>query len=427
MNRPFLLFVALVCSLLRVTAEEPVVRVQIIHTVSRVVMIPQGMWEVEDATRAVLSPGQALTVSASNNHVVLESTGAVLFDDSLLVLESLEASGQMKILSVPYGIGWWWEGRQDRYYEGTLRIRATPDGNLSVVVQLPLEQYLGGVVPYEIGTDAPLEALKAQTVAARSETVAALRDGRYHGPDFDLCADVECQVFAGVAQRTPEVKRAIRETHAIILTANGQPVGGYYASTCGGFTENVENIWPERSGPEPYWHAHPDGDTVIAGSLGDESTLRAWLASNPPAYCNPAAHSGLPASSAGYWRWNVVTPGDSLTAWVNAKAPIGRVLRVDSLVRGASGRILKASFVGERGSYRVQNQLAFRQLWTPPLRSSCVVIDTNAAGDFILHGAGWGHGVGMCQMGAIAMAQEGKSFGDILRFYFPTTELQPAF
>jgi stage II sporulation protein D len=415
----------------RLVAQEPIIRVRIIATLDRVTMVPQSEWQAQLGERFRLEPNVPITVAANGKRVILTRNGIDLEEDTLLTLRANTAGGLLKILNVPFGIGWWWAGKEDRLYEGTIEVRAMREKQLSVVVVLPLEQYLSGVVPYEIGPESPMEALKAQTVAARSETIVGLRSGVYAGEYYDICSDVECQVYAGVGRRTPLVEQAIRETRALVLMTGLRPVGAYYASNCGGHSESVENVFPERSGPQPYWGAYPDGNLQLSKSLTDEIALREWLASEPDVNCNVVHNPGLSEWSRKNFRWTIVTSVDTLSDWVNARADVGRIVRIDSIVRGQSGRILKATFVGERGSWRANDQLTFRQVWAPPLRSSCVVFDVEGPAfkptTLTLTGAGWGHGVGMCQSGAVGLALKGKTFRQILGHYYRTAEVKAAY
>jgi len=416
---------------LLLAAQEPIIRVRIISTLDRITMVPQSEWTATMDRPFRLEEGSTIAASVSGKRVVLSRNGADLEEDTLVTLRAKNAEGLLKILNVPFGLGWWWAGIEDRLYEGTIEIRATAEKKLSVVVVLPLERYLAGVVPYEIGNTTPMEALKAQTVAARSETIVGISSGVYAGKHHDICADVECQVFGGVGRRNAAIDQAIRETRALVLMTGFRPVGAYYASNCGGVSENVENVFPERTGPQPYWSSHVDGDFTLAKPLTDEAALREWLASEPKVNCNAVHNPGLSEWSRNNFRWQVMTSADTLTRWLNARANIGRVVRIDSIVRGSSGRILRATFVGDRGSFRVSDQLAFRQIWNPPLRSSCVVIDiegpTERPTAFKLTGGGWGHGVGMCQSGAVGMALKGKTFLEILGHYYRTAEVKAVY
>ncbi len=411
-----------------VQAREPLIRVQIISTLDRVAIEPTGSWSIRTTKQLVLEGGKQAIVECHGPTVRIVY-GDTTLEDSLLTLNAISDTGRFLIRNVPYGVGWWWEAKEDRFYEGEIKVRAARGGRLNVVVSLPVERYLRGVVPYEIGA-APLQALRAQAVAARSEAIAAMRNRMYAGDGFDICGDVDCQVFGGTTRVTAQVDRAIRTTRGVILQSSGTPINAYFASNCGGFSESIENVWPWRSGPRPYWTAHPDADALVVDSLQNETHLRGWLASEPPTYCNPQAQPGLPDWSRKYWRWKVSTSADSL-GLTGKSSRAGRIVRIDSVRRGNSGRIISAVFVGEKGRFRVTTELEFRQVWSPPLRSSCVVVDPEGPPQrpnrFLVTGAGWGHGVGMCQSGAVGMALAGRTAEQILQHYFPTADIAAAY
>jgi stage II sporulation protein D len=428
MKNIILLFALCVATLSALQAGEPIVRVQIISTRERIAIEPAGNWRLMCSKVLTFPAGKQAIVECQQQRVCLVYDKTRI-EDTLLTLKAVVDSELFLIRDVPYGIGWWWAGREDRKYEGDITIRPGTGGKLSVVVSLPLEKYLRGVVPYEIGS-APLEAMRAQAIAARSEVMAAMRNRLYAGDGFDICGDVECQVFGGLTRTTGLIDKAIRTTKGIILQSKGQPINAYFASNCGGHSEGIENVWPLRSGPRRFWSARPDADTLSVDSLQNENNLRRWLAEGPLAYCNPVTRPGLPDWGSRHWRWKTITSAESLGI-TNHGLRAGRITRIDSIRRGMSGRIISARFVGEAGSFRVGSELEFRQVWTPPLRSSCVVVDPQGPPErpdrFAVLGAGWGHGVGMCQAGAVGRALAGHSAETILRHYFPTAEIKAAY
>lgn len=423
-----------------VPAAEPVVRARILYTLAEVPMTSESSWKVEVLDPASKDHRTAVAVgswkiAADGREVKLTAAdGSELLRGPMLALQAQETSATLGIAKVPFGIGWWWEATEDRRYTGRLEARVNEAGKLDVVNVLPMEEYLCGVVPSEIGANSPAEALKAQAVAARSETVVALREQKYAGPGYDICADVECQAFSGATKRSAASDRAVYETRSLALFHHGEPFGAYYASNCGGYSENVENVWADRSGPKPYWSAHCDSDTTTSCpvDLTDEAALAKYIL-EPPAdvWCNPQVRHGLPSWSQKNFRWRVEKTADELTALVAKKKDIGRVLAVKPLGRGPSGRLLKAAFVGEKGTFEIGPELAIRQVIDPPLRSACFFVETE--GDpqrpdkFVFVGAGWGHGVGMCQTGAVSRAMAGQDFRRILAHYYRESEVLPAY
>jgi SpoIID/LytB domain protein len=404
---------------------EPVVRVRIINTMDTVQIRFLADWHVQiDNKRSDIYHKNTiikLTVSEGQINITHDSSMVDLKCDSLK-LKSPVSGGEIEISEVPYGIGWWWAGREDRVYEGRISVYVSDYDKPEVVITLPLEDYLCGVVPYEIGGDSPLEALKAQAVAARSEAIMALTSDLYSGRHHDLTSDVECQVFSGNKKRTERSDRAVYETAGLILTNNGQPINAYYASNCGGHSELIKNVWPERPAPQTYLHAGKDSQIRSDIDLKTEDKVRKWIFAKPDVFCNPYTGIQLPNWSQKNFRWQKKFDRYALTKMISADKEFGQLINIKALKRGVSGRMIQARFVFERDSIDVTGELAIRQMWHPALRSACFVIDQEGD-DFILNGAGWGHGVGMCQSGAVAQAIQGSNFNLILEHYYPATEI----
>lgn len=414
--------------------EEPLVKVRIIYTLDSLNIIFNDKWNLNDSATNNLfnfSSSDSISFTIKDNMIELNYDNAVVSSLPLknIFLKCITDSGTLKIKNVPYGIGWWWEGVEDRVYEGEFEISVNTNKKFDVIITLPLEKYLCGVVPYEIGSDAPLEALKAQVIAARSETVDALVTGKYKGENFDLCADVECQVFAGNNKRTDITDQAVKDTKGLCLFYGDKVIGAYYASNCGGMSEKVENVWPDRSDAVPYWSSHFDSDDEL--NFNPQINPREWIECNPDVFCNPYYHPELSEWSKKNFRWQVEMTSDELTKNLNAIKGIGRLIEIIPLNRGNSGRIIKARFIGEEDSLELNSELEIRKIKNPPFRSSCFVvekvIDDQLNENFIFKGAGWGHGVGMCQSGAVARAYSGQMFKEILKHYFPETEIKKVF
>ncbi len=413
--------------------EEPLVRVRIIYSLDSLNITFNSEWKLYDSTSKFsldFFKSDSISLSISDNLIFLKNPKP----DSSITLNKISLkrfleSGTLIIKNVPYGIGWWWEGKEDRVYEGDFDIYINADKKFDVIITLPLEKYLCGVVPYEIGNDAPLEALKAQVIAARSETVEALITKKYSGENFDLCADVECQVFAGNNKRTLITDQAVYDTRGLCLFYGDDVIGAYYASNCGGMSENVENVWPERSGAVPYWSSHFDSDDEL--SFNPNENPSEWIESNPDVYCNPYFHPELPEWSKKNFRWQVEMNSEELTTNLNEIKKIGPIKEIIPITRGNSGRIIKAKFIGEIDSLELNSELEIRKIKKPPFRSSCFVVDKFVQSDgtkmFLFKGAGWGHGVGMCQSGAVARAYSGQTFTEILNHYFQQTEIKKVY
>lgn len=401
---------------------EPTVRVRIINTVDtvRVVFINE---RVENVTGDTATTGTEYEVYCTGNSLVF-SSGAERKETDSLVFSSINVNDEVEIKGVPYGIGWWWEGKETRRYSGDLKVYPGENNKPEFIVSLSLEQYLTGVVPYEIGGDSPLEAIKAQAVAARSEAVMALKSGMYGGKYHDLTSDVECQVFSGNLKRTDVSDKAVYSTTGIILTSEGEPINAYYASNCGGHSELIKNVWPDRPDPEPYRHAVTDQPLAARLDLRSEEKVRMWIESTPDVYCNPGNGTELPGWTRKNFRWRRSFAINELPGMIVPDvADAGRFTGIKINKRGLSGRIYDAVINFENANIDTKSELELRQKFNPPLRSSCFIYDIEND-SLVIKGAGWGHGVGMCQSGAVARALQGSSFKDILLHYYQKAKLK---
>lgn len=404
---------------------EPIVRVRILKSSDTLGLIFNDEWKlIGENISKIFPPNDSEIIFTTENNAIkigAKKSESLIAGDSF-VLKCSRNTGTLVIKDVPFGVGWWWEGKGDRTYEGEIHIYVNEDNRFEVVVHLPLEEYLKGVVPYEIGSNSPLEALKAQAVAARSEAIIALTSKLYSGAHYDLTSDVECQVFSGNASRSEQSDLAVELTKSLILSENGKPINAYYASNCGGHSELIKYVWPERSTPESYQVSDFDWDDGISNDLTIEENIREWIFSNPESFCNPDIHIDLPEWSQNNFRWKREFTIQEISQMTSKRNDYGNLVDIKILKRGTSGRAYLAEFIFEKVSVEIKGELKIRQMFVPPLRSSCFVIDKSKTG-FVLHGAGWGHGVGMCQSGAITMANDGKNFEQILAHYYKKAEL----
>ncbi|RCK78179.1 MAG: putative amidase enhancer [Candidatus Ozemobacter sibiricus] len=320
---------------------------------------------------------------------------------------------------VEYARGYSWHGRADRTYRGPLTIGWGAQDALDCVLATDLEHILAGVVPSEISSKAAPSALQAQAVAARGEILSKV-GLRHLKEGFDFCAEQHCQVYAGDNAVTDRIAAEIAPTRGLILhAADGTILDAVYAANCGGRGDRNDLVW--NSQPNPHLIGVWDGPRPLALDLTDEAQVASFIRFPPFSYCqDPTVEGG------DKFRWTRTLTGD---AWqkVVAAAGVGRIRQIDGLERGPSGRLYKVVIHGEKGIKTVMRELKIRQLFGG-LRSACFVVawQRDAAG-FItggeFTGAGWGHGVGMCQTGAQYLARQGWSFDRILLHYFPGARL----
>ncbi|MCC6548406.1 SpoIID/LytB domain-containing protein [Candidatus Sumerlaeota bacterium] len=415
--------------------SEPIVRVRVIYTLPELTLTPLDEYAMKVGGKNEAIPLDAdapLTIKAVGSNVEVRKGDVIVDSKPEIELNPATVDSRVKIKDVPFGIGWWWAGKEDREYEGRIVFRVSPDNKLEGVVTLPIERYLRGVVPSEIGGDSPTEALRSQAIAARSDTWNALKNHGYAGKNYDICADVECQVFSGNTKQTAAATKAIDDTRGLVLLADGKPMSAYYASNCGGCSDLASNAWPTREAAAPYSEARFDADAPLPFDLTKEEDLRKWVTTEPDVYCNPKMRKDIPNWTTKNFRWKVETTAEDLTKLVAKQKDIGRVIAIKAVERGPSGRLKKARFIGENGELEVGPELAIRNIWNPPLRGSGFVVDAEGGTPekpekFVLTGSGWGHGVGMCQTGAVIRATNGQDFRTILGHYYKGAEITPVY
>lgn len=360
-----------------------------------------------------------------------------------------------RIYNVTIGIGFHWQKKEDQVFRGGF-YTITRDGNVTLVNIISVEEYLLSVISSEMRATSPIGLLKAHAVISRSWLLAQIHKGkliaqkhktqtaytqseneiiawydREDHRDFDVCADDHCQRYQGITRAyTNEVQKAIYETRGEVLQYNGELCDTRFSKCCGGITERFENVW------EPVAHGYL---TSIADGKGghdlpdlkEESESRKWITSAPEAFCNtnsPAILSlvlnDYDQTTQDFYRWTVEYNAEDLGKLILEKTGIdfGSIIDLVPLKRGESGRIIKLKISGVKKEMIIGKELEIRKaLSKTHLYSSAFVVDKRKAGDdvfFTLHGAGWGHGVGLCQIGAAVMGNSGYTYKEILEHYF---------
>jgi SpoIID/LytB domain protein len=302
---------------------------------------------------------------------------------------------------------------EGRPYRGTLYVTFDAQGRLAVGNLLRVEEALLGVVPAELFPRAPLEALKAQAVSARGEVLAKIGTRHFNEP-FRVCAVQHCQMYKGLSAEHPRTTAAVRTTRGQVLWADGGLVDTVYSASCGGHTEHNEVVW--GTGADRHLRGRVDGGEP-AGDLSDERALRRFLEREPSSYC---ARSRLTRKERFRWTRRFAQP--EIATLVAAVRDVGAVRAVEVTGRGVSGRVTAVRVHGERGDLVVEREYPVRRLFGG-LYSGMFLIEPEPASKgipsgFVFRGGGWGHGVGMCQTGAMGMAESGHDFRKILRHYY---------
>lgn len=410
-----------------------------------------------DDNGTLLSEG-AYTACLHNGKVeVRDNHGTLLEGDTVLLKPSGTAQGVFKICQVVIGVGFHWQRKEDQLFTGCLRL--VPDGrHVTAINVVSVEEYLKSVISSEMSATSSLELLKAHAVISRSWLLAQIEKSKQLGQSahgyqtwfesenervkwydredhalFDVCADDHCQRYQGITKAsTAEVERAVNDTWGQILTYEGAICDARFSKCCGGVTELFENAW--EPAPHPYLQKVIDHEGTPNGfnlDLTDETNARAWLMGNPPAFCNTHDKQVLrqvlndfDRETNDFYRWKVTYPQHELSLLVAERTGIdfGTVTELIPVERGVSGRLTKLKIVGTRRTMVIGKELEIRKALSPShLYSSAFVIDThikNGQTEFVLHGAGWGHGVGLCQIGAAVMGDKGYGYQQIVSHYF---------
>ena len=385
-------------------------------------------------------------MSANEIHVVFHSTylldgkpfiGEFTFGcpDRPMLFQPADAEGCFTLCGVTIGIGFHWQRQEDQKFRGSLLLLS--DGGKAVAIDVvPVETYLTSVISSEMSASASLELLKAHAVISRSWLLAMInkscsrtqpsdagRQPSRHeqlNPDsvirwydseahqiFDVCADDHCQRYQGISRQTNQhVVEAISQTRGQVLTYRGELCDARFSKCCGGMTEVFETCW------EPV--SHP------------------YLVTKPCPYCHPNDRrilfqvlNSYDQETNDFYRWTVSYTMSQLSDLVHRKSGIdfGLIRDLIPMERSEAGRIIRLKIVGDRRTVTVGKELEIRKwLSESHLYSSAFDVEHTADG-IVLHGRGWGHGVGLCQIGAAVMGDQGIPYEDILQFYYPGTQL----
>ncbi len=406
-------------------ASLPVLRIGLGEKVRELYLKTGGSFSLAEVSEAGAEsrsglPAQALSARWSEGQVELaDSSGQVLLRSSGPVRLNCEDPADTTILfDVQYGQGSFWAGSEDRMYRGAIELAPRAEG-LTVVSLLNIEEYLYSVLPSEMPSHWPQAALQAQAVAARSYTLANL--GRFAARGFDLLGDVSSAAYRGLGAETPAARSAVDATRGLVLMEGGKPLPAYYSANSGGYTDTTESAWGFASSLP----AVPDPLQPPRTARLDPEQLARWLSDRPPAYCSDPDYSARSA-----YRWKLRVSREEIERRLEAGSALGRILAIVPARRTLSGRVSEARVVGASGQLTVRWDAVRWRLGG--LRSNLFVVEPQLGADglaeyFLFTGAGWGHGVGLCQSGAAGMAAVGWSAEEILRHYYGGAALERLF
>jgi stage II sporulation protein D len=402
----------------------------------------------------------------SGRFVARAIAGAIVLNDdhnteitrSPMIHCTANQGSSFHITNVTIGIDFHWERKEEQAFQGNLLLRLRDNGTIVVINEIILEDYLRSVISSEMSSAAPKEFLKAHTILSRSWLLAALDRKKtsqergvmgtasvdelirwYDREDhdiYDVCADDHCQRYQGITKIiSTQAGDAILETRGMVITSGEKICDARYSKACGGLTENFETAWDDKH--VAYLTSISDAP-VPHRPIGTEEDAARWILSEPVAYCNTKDAGILEKilpdfdqETKDFFRWTVQYAREELEIILKEKSGLdfGALQAIIPLKRGPSGRISRLRIVGSKRSMVVGKELEIRRwLSRSHLYSSAFVVKAhhNANGEverFVFHGAGWGHGVGLCQIGAAVMASQGFSAKEILGHYFPGTEL----
>lgn len=367
------------------------------------------------------------------------------------------ARASLVLHGVTIGVDFHWERKEDQVFRGSLRLIAEGD-KITAVNIVSVEDYLISVISSEMKATSSEEFLKAHAVTSRSWLLAQISKSqslkspgkkynsftstgeeiikwydREDHENFDVCADDHCQRYQGITRASaPAVVKVINDTYGEVLTYGGAICDARYYKCCGGVTEIFENTWEPEN--HPYLQGlidNPRPPQRFNTDLSDEKNAREWILGFPDAFCNTSDKQVLSQvlndydqETNDFFRWKVVYTQEELGSLVRERSGIdfGIIAGFTPLERGPSGRISRLRIEGSKKSLIIGKELEIRKtLSKSHLYSSCFVVDREEDSDgirFVLHGAGWGHGVGLCQIGAAMMGARGYSYRDILMHYF---------
>lgn len=397
------------------------------------------------------------------------SEGGVLWNGnqySSLTFHPQSADASFSLSDVTIGVNFHWERKETQTFLGTLRFVVESD-KICAINELPVEKYLESVISSEMSATSSLELLKAHAVISRSWLLAQMKKRRdvaesgnnffsftkkedmlirwYDREDhtiFDVCADDHCQRYQGITKETsPHVAEAIRQTKGQVLLDGDEICDARFSKCCGGVTEEFQYCWEDT--PKNYLTAVRDIALGIESSLpnlANEEEAEKWIRFNPPAFCNTQDKRILSQvlndydqETVDFYRWKVTLTQEKLQQLIadRLKMDLGSILDMKSVERGTSGRISKLQIIGTEKTFTIGKELEIRRtLSDSHLLSSAFIVDKYDIDEqgvpqrFELIGAGWGHGVGLCQIGAAVMGEEGYLYDAILLHYYQGAEIK---
>jgi SpoIID/LytB domain protein len=401
------------------------------------------------------------------DQVVSFSEGGILWKGNLyreLTFTPQEDNNSFSLYDVTIGINFHWERQETQVFMGTLKLVVEEEKIVAINI-LPVEDYLTSVISSEMSANSSLELLKAHAVVSRSWLFAQIEKRKamsgkdegffsfiktkdeyirwYDREDhtiFDVCADDHCQRYQGITKATsPTVAEAVKATRGCLLMYDNKICDARFSKCCGGAFEEFAYCWEEKH--LPYLSKQRDSKTDTSlPDLTNEAEAEKWIRSNPTAFCNTTDKQILgqvlnnyDQETTDFYRWEVSYTQSELADLIRRRSGIdfGEITDLQPIARGTSGRLWKLKIVGTKRSMVIGKELEIRRtLSESHLYSSAFVVDKLGAPTeripqgYRIVGAGWGHGVGLCQIGAAVMGEQGYSYDEILLHYYPGADIK---
>lgn len=404
--------------------------------------------------------------TVSGNQQVSFEEGGILWNGNVyreLTFTPLDEESSFSLYDVTIGINFHWERQETQSFIGTLKL-VVYEGKITAINILPAEDYLTSVISSEMSATSSLEFLKAHAVVSRSWLLAQIEKRKamskkpgdffsfvktdteyirwYDREDhtiFDVCADDHCQRYQGITKATNQsVAEAVKATRGQVMMYKNSICDARFSKCCGGITEEFDTCWENKK--YPYLTAVRDdkNDTAMP-DLTIEEEADKWIRSTPDSFCNTHDKNiisqilnNYDQETTNFYRWKVRYTQEELAELIrtNTKCDYGQIINLIPVERGKSGRISKLKIVGTLKTLIIGKELEIRRtLSDTHLFSSAFVVDRGPLQDdvptwFELTGAGWGHGVGLCQIGAAVMGEKGYNYNDILLHYYKDADIR---
>lgn len=442
--------------------NQPKIRVGILENQNSINFTIYGQFILNDSLRL---KDKKLVATADGSKIILKDENQVILrNDKFKFVAAVNNNGEAKrtrfeIENVLIGIDFHWEQKEREVFEGDFSI-INVGGKLTLINEIEVEKYLQSVISSEMNTESPYEYLKAHAIISRSWLLAQLgkrnRKTSHQGmiisenekivwldktdhEFFDVCADDHCQRYQGLTRlRNNQAVQAVKVTSGIVLMYGDDICDARYSKCCGGITEEFQNVWEDEF--RPYLKSVYDSENRNSLLPENEEQIVQFIRSSGDFYCNTKDENLLKnvlndfdLITKDFFRWKVEIKQLALKTLFEIKLGIdfGEIKELIPLERGRSGRIKKLKIVGTKKEFVIGKELEIRRtLSEKHLYSSAFVVEpvykegSEIPYKFILHGAGWGHGVGFCQIGGAVMASKGKTYEEILKHYFTDVDLK---